>query len=278
VTEPDAALHWRDEPMTGVDAETTGVNVMKDRIVTWTCIRAGKGVTPKVRNWLIDPGVEIPAGASKIHGITTERARDEGMKPADALEDIRDEMLNAWARGEPIVAYNMPFDFSIIDQELVRHGFVRLPAKVGSQEFPTLDPLVIDKHIDPRRKGSRKLIDTCRLYNVPLSEKDAHSSEADTMAALRLMYMLAAPGAGKKTNLAPSWSHTPQWVDRVGLIHKTTLSDLVHLQRVWSKEQKESFAEFKRSSGNGQVADSILAEIGWPIRREDPLVAEPPPL
>jgi DNA polymerase III subunit epsilon len=276
VSEPDAAPHWRDKPMTGVDAETTGVNVRKDRIVTWTCIRAGKGIAPKVRNWLINPGVEIPASAAKIHGITTERARDEGMKPADALEDIRDEMLAAWARGEPIVAYNMPFDFSIIDQELVRHGFIRLPAKVGSQAFPTLDPLVIDKHIDPRRKGSRKLIDTCRLYNVPLSEKDAHSSEADTMAAIRLMYQLASPNAGKRVNL--NWSGPPNWQDYRGLIHRTELADLVHLQRTWSSKQKASFAEFKRSQGNAAEADRIEAEIGWPIRRENPLVAEPPPL
>jgi DNA polymerase-3 subunit epsilon len=277
VSEPDAAPHWRDLPMSGFDIETTGVDVMNDRIVTATFIRAGKGLTPTVRNWMVDPGIEIPEGAAKIHGITTERARDEGMKPADAMEDIRDELLGAWARGEPVIAYNMPFDFTTLDQELVRNGFIRLPAKVGTEAMPTLDPMVIDKHIDPRRKGSRKLIDTCRVYNVPLTAEDAHSSEADTMAAIRLMYQLASPRAGVKANLAAPWE-TPRWADRRGLIHGTELGDLVHLQRVWSKEQKESFAEFKRNSGNSRLAASILAEIGWPLRRENPLVAEPPPL
>jgi DNA polymerase-3 subunit epsilon len=263
--------------MGGADCETTGVDVMTDRIVTWTFIRAGKGIEPRVRNWLIDPGVEIPEGAAKIHGISTERARDEGMKPADALEDIRDELLSAWARGEPTVAYNMPFDFSMLDQELVRYGFIRLPAKVGTEAMPTLDPMVIDKHIDPRRKGSRKLVDTCRVYGITLSEKDAHTSEGDTLAAMRLMYMLASPEAGVRVNLAPSWSRTPNWQDYRGLIHGTDLGDLVHLQRTWSGEQKRSFAEYKRRT-DARMADSILAEIGWPIRREDPLVAEPPPL
>ena len=275
--EPGAAPHWRDLPMSGFDIETTGVDVMKDRIVTATFIRAGKGIAPKIRNWMIDPGIEIPEGAARIHGVTTERARDEGMKPADALEDIRNELLGAWARGEPVIAYNMPFDFTMTDQELVRYGFIRLPAKVGTEAMPTLDPMVIDKHIDPRRKGSRKLIDTCRVYNVPLSEEDAHSSEADTLAAMRLMYKLAGPDAGVRVNLG-RWSGPPNWQDYRGLIHNTTLGDLVHLQRVWSAEQKRSFAEYKRNSGHSQVADSILAEIGWPLRREDPLVAEPPPL
>jgi DNA polymerase-3 subunit epsilon len=270
-------LHWRDEPMSGVDCETTGVNVFKDRIVTWTGIRAGKGVTSEVRNWLIDPGVEIPEGASRIHGVTTERARDEGAKPADALEDIRDWMLAAWARGEPVVAYNMPFDFSMLDQELVRYGFIRLSSKVGTEAMPTLDPMVIDKHIDPRRKGSRKLIDTCRVYGITLSEQDAHTSEGDTLAAMRLMYMLASPESGVLVDLSPPWVHTRDWRDYRGLIHRTELGDLVHLQRIWSEEQKRSFAEFKRKS-DARMADSILKEIGWPIRREDPLVAEPPPM
>jgi DNA polymerase-3 subunit epsilon len=74
------------------DTESTGVNTESDRIVT-ACIAhidgTGSGA-PVVREWLVDPGIEIPEGAVKVHGITTERARAEGMSPAPAVAEIAD--------------------------------------------------------------------------------------------------------------------------------------------------------------------------------------------
>lgn len=57
------------------DLETTGVDVTSARIVTaFVGVLSVDGTLISSRSWLADPGVEIPAGAAAIHGITTERA------------------------------------------------------------------------------------------------------------------------------------------------------------------------------------------------------------
>lgn len=263
--------HWRNAPMTSFDLETTGVDVTKDRVVTATVLHV-VGKERGVRNWLIDPGVEIPEGAAKIHGVTTERARAEGVMPSIALVEIRDALLAAWDRGEPVVIYNAPFDLSMLDCELARHGHVRLPAVLG----PVIDPLVIDKFNDPFRKGSRKLIDCARHYGVTLSEQDAHTSEGDTLAAARLAYKACGPEAGARVRVA-GWGRDATYEDRRGVVHAMSLHELAKAQVEWAAEQKRGFAEYKAKTGQHAVAEQILAEIGWPIRPLK-LASEPPPM
>ena len=58
------------------DLETTGVDVTTDRIVTAHVGLLGPdGVALRSQSWLADPGVEIPEGATAVHGITTAHAR-----------------------------------------------------------------------------------------------------------------------------------------------------------------------------------------------------------
>ncbi|NUQ88686.1 MAG: 3'-5' exonuclease, partial [Glycomyces artemisiae] len=56
---------WFEGPLLGFDTETTGVSVEQDRIVQAALV-TGTGST----TWLIDPGVTIPPGATRVHGIT----------------------------------------------------------------------------------------------------------------------------------------------------------------------------------------------------------------
>ena len=64
------------------DLETTGVDVVGDRIVTaHVGLLDASGTVLTARDWLADPGVVIPEGATAVHGITTEYAREHG-RPA----------------------------------------------------------------------------------------------------------------------------------------------------------------------------------------------------
>ena len=51
-----------------------------------------------------------------------------------------------------------------------------------------LDPLILDKQVDPYRPGKRKLTDLCQHYGVELDQ--AHASNADALAAARLAWRL----------------------------------------------------------------------------------------
>jgi DNA polymerase-3 subunit epsilon len=247
---PLTGATWRHEPFASFDTETTGVNVEEDRVVTATILKVipGSG-TPASRSWLVNPGIEIPDGAARIHGVTTEKAREGGMDPAVALVEILDGLREVWNSGQPVVIYNAPYDLTLMDRELKRYGYPGI-GPVG----PVIDPLVIDKGIDTFRPGSRKLIDTARHYGVVLTEADAHSSEGDTLAAARLAYKLGAPESGV---LTPGRYNRPGR-DTRGVVAGMTLEELVAAQVEWSEKQQRSFAEYKR----------ITPQIGWPYRPE----------
>ncbi|HYF72539.1 MAG TPA: exonuclease domain-containing protein [Nocardioides sp.] len=256
--------HWRDGVLWSWDTETTGTNVETDRIVTSTILRIENGQVEQ-HEWLIDPGVEIPEGAAKIHGITTEKAREQGRPAAEALAEIFELLVKAWQADEPVIIYNAPYDCTLTDREVQRHLGERLTPYIGQ----TVDPLVCDKHIDPFRKGSRKLIDTARHYGVVLSEEDAHSSAGDTLAAARLAYMIAGPTAGVVLRGGE---------DRRGLIHRMSLEELTQAQVGWAEAQQRSFAEYKGRS-DATLRERLLSEIGWPYRpdRPAPVTQDPIP-
>jgi DNA polymerase-3 subunit epsilon len=184
-------MSWLDETMVGFDTETTGVSTATDRIVTAAVItRTGREVS--ARTWLIDPGVEIPARATEVHGITTERARAEGVQPADALDEIASVLADALSAGRPVVAFNAQYDLSILEEELKRHDLPSLASRVtGGEVRPVVDPLVLDRHLDRWRKGSRKLIDLCRIYAVPVDEDGLHAADADVLATLDVVQAMA---------------------------------------------------------------------------------------
>ena len=70
------------------------------------------------KDWIIQlpPEIEIPLEASKIHGITTEISRNQGINIPIAL----DSFMRDWEIADLIVAHNMSFDLNMIKTELVR--------------------------------------------------------------------------------------------------------------------------------------------------------------
>jgi DNA polymerase III subunit epsilon len=180
---------WADGPFLGFDTETTGVDVTSDRIVTAALVHRDAAAT-RVRTWLVDPGVDIPPGVTAIHGVTTEHARAHGRAPAEALEEIAAEIAAAQAAGVPLVAYNAGFDLSLLEHELARHGLASLEDRLPGGVRVVLDPLVLDRHVDRPRKGPRKLVDLCEVYDVPTG--DLHTAEVDVVATLDLLARMTA--------------------------------------------------------------------------------------
>ncbi|MGN8246924.1 exonuclease domain-containing protein [Cellulomonas soli] len=183
-------MSWSDGPLLGFDTETTGVDVDTDRIVTAALVRRDATGT-HVRTWLIDPGVEIPEAASAIHGISTAHAREHGVAPAGALEEIAAVLADALRARTPVVAYNASFDLRLLDAELRRHGLPTLPDRLGGEPRPVVDPLVLDRAEDPYRKGPRKLVDLCGLYGV-VEQGTLHSADVDVVATLDVLERIVA--------------------------------------------------------------------------------------
>jgi DNA polymerase-3 subunit epsilon len=188
---------WSRNPLIALDLETTGLDPLDDRIVQAAVVVVAEDGTVSDQSWdgIVDPGVPIPAEASNIHGITTERARREGMPPVEALQVIARLINDAADREIPLVIYNAPFDWPFVLAEAQRHG-----VQTGTPEI--IDPLVIDRAVDRYRKGSRRLEVVAAHYRHDVGQ--AHNARADAVAAAAIARAIAArfPEIGNLTTRA----------------------------------------------------------------------------
>ncbi|VEI12787.1 exonuclease domain-containing protein [Trueperella bialowiezensis] len=176
---------WTTLPRAGFDTETTGVNVLADRIVT-AAIIIDDGETEERYTWLADPGVEIPEGAAAIHGVTTEIAQRDGEPAEKVLSEIADILEHHMAGGNPVVAYNASYDFTLLENELRRHGIATLEDRLGGRVYPVVDPYFLDRHVDRYRRGKRTLAHLAAHYEVPADET-FHEAEGDVRMTLRVL-------------------------------------------------------------------------------------------
>lgn len=237
---------WHDGRLAAFDIETTGTDIESDRIVTAAVSLVGGGEDRVSFDWLVDPGVEIPAEATAVHGVTTERARSEGVPADQAVEELTALLAGQLADDVPVVAFNARFDLTILDREARRHGVEPLVERVGGTDgLLVIDPYVLDKHVNRFRKGRRTLTVLCEAYGIPLTE--AHAAGADALAAARLAWKLG------------------RLYSELG---ETELFDLHESQVAWAAEQAASLQAFFAGQGRTETV-----EPAWPIVPPRPLLA-----
>ena len=169
-----------------------------------------------------------------MHGITTAHARREGRPAAEVVAEIVAELRALFDAGIPVVAYNAPYDFSLLKNEAVRHGIPPI-----ADPSPVIDPLVLDKAFDRYRKGKRTLDVVAAHYAVTL--EDAHDASADAVAAGRVAQALAGRYA-----LGASVAE-------------------LHTQQIgWARAQAESLTEYFIRIGRLDADDAL--DGSWPIR------------
>lgn len=157
------------------DLETTGPDPRTAHVVTSALI-AIDGPRVAARDWLADPGVEIPEGATAVHGITTAQAREHGRPHAEVVAETVEGIRAGWREGRALVVFNAAFDLTILrrwDPSFEILG-------------PVIDPFVVDRATDPYRKGKRTLEALCAHHGVRLD--GAHEAAADALAAARLAW------------------------------------------------------------------------------------------
>ncbi|MFI5801023.1 exonuclease domain-containing protein [Streptomyces sp. NPDC051677] len=241
-------MKFSDAVKIGFDTETTGVDPSNARIVTAALIVRGGGRTIRSFQWLIDPGIEIPEEAAAIHGVTTERARAEGRKPRGALDEIAGNLATALSRQSPVIAFNLSYDWTVLDAELRRNRLPVMSERLAIEPRTLVDPHVIDKAVDKYRRGSRKLQPTCEHYGIELN--DWHSADADASAAVLLSEKL---------------------FERFPYLGLMRPADLYQSQQEWRREQAQSLQAYfrnERKSGAKYNPDAVV-NGEWPIQAMD---------
>lgn len=226
--------------MAAFDVESTGPDPESALIVSACAVHVdGSGaMPPEAEAWLIDPGCEIPAEATAVHGITTEHAREHGKPAGPAVKDISGAVMRAVWAGIAVVAYNAVYDFTVLDRETRRHGLEPFGEAFTGAHGAVIDPYVLDKHLDPYRKGSRSLSAACQHYGVRID--GAHDASHDAIAAARVAWKIAV---------------------RYPRIAEMPLAELHDLQVKARAGQAASFQDYLRRQGKPDVIDG-----SWPLK------------
>jgi len=234
---PREIAKWENFPYLAFDIESTGVNAHADRIVTATLVEFHPGRRPVASNWLVNPGddIEIPAEATAVHGITTEHAREHGMKPDQALFEITGRIALWLGNRRPVVAFNAAYDLTMLEAENRRNTIPALADRLRAIG-PVIDPMVIDRHADKYRKKicpcgcgaqDKTLGGCCIHYGVPLVA--AHTSESDAASAVRLFKAIVRA--------------------KPEVFRGMTLGGLHEAQKGWRREQQNSLRAYFDKAG-----------------------------
>jgi DNA polymerase-3 subunit epsilon len=234
MTAPETTPWW-EGPLLGFDLETTSPIPTEARIVTVALVFSpSPGIFVSLLSLLVNPGCDIPAEATAVHGITTDQARDEGCPEAHAAGLVLDALALPPYEG-PLVIFNAPFDWTLLHATCRRHDLPLPPSRL------IIDPLVIDRRLDKWRKGARKLGAMAEHYRVSLT--DAHDAGADAIAAIGVARALAQ-----------------KYFQHDGMVTHNAES-LTHSQAVWFAEWRRDFMQYLVKQG--KPAD---VPAGWPLQ------------
>ncbi|MFD9033454.1 3'-5' exonuclease [Streptomyces sp. NPDC059567] len=178
---------WHRRHLLALDIATTGNRTAVDRILT-AAVRGSDGA---IGDWIMDPGSNVQSSApDKTPGVTPERARAEGVPAARALDEVATLLAGHLAANEILVVWFAPYVLTTLHAELLRHGVPTLTDRLPHGVAPVCDPLVLDRHADRYRPGSRSLRAVTAWYGVPHDHPGEAGSDAE--ATLGLAQALAA--------------------------------------------------------------------------------------
>lgn len=132
------------KPIAFLDLETTGVDILKDRIVQIAVIKINVDGTTDEKQMLINPSISIPLGASEVHGITDEMVVDSPKFSQIAVS------LNLFLDGCDLGGYNSNyFDVPLLIEEFKRCG---IDFSLENRNF--VDVFNIERQLNKRNLSS----------------------------------------------------------------------------------------------------------------------------
>ncbi|MGQ7870985.1 exonuclease domain-containing protein [Sunxiuqinia sp. sy24] len=245
-------------PLVFLDLETTGINIVTDRIVEIALLKIHPDGREEERDLRINPEMPIPEHVSKIHGIY-----DEDIKDAPTFKEVA-KSLAKFLEGADLAGFNSNrFDIPLLAEE-----FLRVGVDVDFKKRKFIDVQAIFHKMEKRTLAAAfKFYCQQELVN-------AHSAMADTKATYDVLKAQLdvyketeyADNKGVKTtpiqndvNALSEFSSYDRNVDFVGRI-------------VYNEDGVEVFNFGKNK---GVPVEKVLREqpgyFGWIINSEFPL-------
>ncbi len=158
-------------PIAFLDLETTGTNIVKDRIVEISILKVDVNNEEETKTWLVNPEMHIPAVTTAIHNIT-----DEKVKDAPTFKELA-KTIAQFLEGCDLGGFNSNrFDIPLLAEE-----FLRADVDIDLRKRKFVDVQTIFHKME-----QRTLVAAYKLY-CDKSLENAHSAEADTRATYEVL-------------------------------------------------------------------------------------------
>src|SRR5215217_899126 len=245
------------KPLAFFDLETTGVNIVRDRIVEISVVKALPNGETEIRTRRINPEMPIPLESSLIHGIY-----DEDIKDAPTFKSIA-KNLATFLEGCDLAGFNSNrFDIPMLVEE-----FLRVGVEFDVKNRKTVDAQRIYHMMEPRNLAA-----AYKFYCGKTLE-NAHSAEADTIATFEVLQGQIAKYEGV-TITDSHGKETEPIKNDVGALHDLTASRIIDFAgRMVFNDKGEEVFNFGKHNGK-KVVDILKNEpsfFDWMMKGEFPL-------
>ncbi len=245
-------------PIVFLDLETTGINIVTDRIVEIAMIKVNVDGSEEEKQYRINPEMPIPIEASVIHGIY-----DEDVKDAPTFKEVA-KTLAAFLEGCDLGGFNSNrFDIPLLAEE-----FMRADVDIDLKKRKFIDVQAIFHKMEKRTLAA--------AYKFYCSKEltDAHSAMADTKATYEVL----------KAQL--DVYQDVEYEDNKGNKSKPIVNDMEKLSEFSSYDRnldfvgrivynEEGVPVFNFGKNKGVPVEQVLEEqpgyFGWILNSEFPL-------
>lgn len=158
-------------PLAFIDLETTGINILADRIVELSVLKVFPDGGEEWMTTRVNPEMPIPKKASSIHGIL-----DADVADSPKFRDIA-KKLAAFLEGSDLAGYNAnKFDIPVLAEEFLRVNI----------DFDFRRRRYVDVQVIFHKKEQRTL-SAAYLFYCRKELEGAHGAKADTQATFDIL-------------------------------------------------------------------------------------------
>jgi DNA polymerase III subunit epsilon len=245
------------KPLAFFDLETTGISVLRDRVVEICIAKAHPNGSIEVKTKRINPGMPIPLEASMIHGIY-----DDDVKECPLFKNIA-KSLAQFLEGCDLAGFNSNrFDVPMLVEEFLRAGI----------EFDTKNRRLIDVQRIYHLMEPRNLSAAYRFY-CQKNLEGAHSAEADTLATLEILDQMVERYQGVNIKNEKGEEYSPVKND-MDALHEITSARLIDFaQRMTYNSKGVEVFNFGKHTGK-PVLEVLKQEpnyYDWMMKGDFPL-------
>lgn len=158
-------------PLVFFDLETTGISIVKDRIVEISYVKVYPNGKEESKTRRINPGMPIPPESTAIHGIS-----DEDVKDCPTFKEIA-KSLASQIEGCDLAGFNSNrFDIPMLAEEFLRAD---VDIDLNRRKFVDVQTIF--------HKMEQRTLSAAYKFYCNKDLENAHTAEADTKATYEIL-------------------------------------------------------------------------------------------